>query len=255
MKKLLLSGITAVALMAAGTAQAGGLSLAGETGVARTPLAMSLAPMSFAIAADYVGSDALLVPVRAEIGLPFGIEVGGSYSFLDTNNDPQIWSVNAKWVLPQFVEGLGLAVGGHYFAQSFDSPSGGTFDNNGYDFYSVATYTVPLGEGMALIPSAGVEYFTLTGSDAAEDNAIRFFGSLLFKMQMFAVGGEYKSVDKDFEANLDGNFWVGGRVFLGPMFTLQAGYLNNVNFSNEGASSIGDGVFHVGAQFAFSTGK
>jgi hypothetical protein len=255
MKKLLLSGITAVALMAAGNAQAGGLSLQGETGVARTPLAMSLPPMSFAIAADYVGSDAPLVPVRAEIGLPFGIEVGGSYSFLDMNNDPKIWSLNAKWVLPKFVEGLGLAVGGHYYAQSFDGPLGGTIDNDGYDFYSVVTYVAKMGEGMALIPSAGLEYYTLTGSDAAEDNAIRFFGSLLFKAPMFAFGGEYKSVDEDFEPNLDGNFWVGGRVFLGPMFTLQAGYLNNVNWDNDNPESFGDGVFHLGAQFAFSSAK
>ena len=86
MKKLLLSGITAVALMAAGTAQAGvGLDLYGGTGVARTPLAMSNAPMEFAIAAEYVFSDDLFVPVRAAIGLPYGFEVGGAYWF--TNPD------------------------------------------------------------------------------------------------------------------------------------------------------------------------
>ena len=250
MKKLLLSGITAVALMAAGTAQAGGLSLAGETGVARTPLAMALPPMSFAVAADYVGSDAVLVPVRAEIGLPFGFELGGSYSFLDTNNDPQIWSVNAKWVLPQFVEGLGLAVGGHYNGQSFDN-----VDNNGYDFYSVVTYVAKIGEGMALIPSAGVKYDVLTDREVGEDNAVKFFGSFLFKAPMFAVGGEFQSVDEDFDGPVDGSYWFGGRLFLGKMITLQAGYINNVNFSDDGVESIGDGVFHAGLQFAFSSGQ
>ena len=115
MKKLLLSGITAVALMAAGTAQAGGLALSGETGVARTPLAMSLAPMQFAIAADYVASDALFVPVRAEIGLPFGLRARRCLLVSRTSmTTPRSGALNAKWVLPKFVEGLGLAVGGHY---------------------------------------------------------------------------------------------------------------------------------------------
>ena len=79
MKKLLLSGITAVALMAAGTAQAGGLDLYGGTGVARTPLAMSLAPMQFQIAADYVASDDLFHPDARRIRPPYGIELGGAY--------------------------------------------------------------------------------------------------------------------------------------------------------------------------------
>ena len=83
MKKLLLSGITAVALMAATTVQAGGLGIDGETGLARTPLAMSLAPMQFAVAADYVSSDKLYVPIRGELGLPYGIEVGGAYQYVD----------------------------------------------------------------------------------------------------------------------------------------------------------------------------
>ena len=150
MKKLLLSGIAAVTLMAAGTAQAAAdLNLKGDTGVARTPIAMALAPMTFAIAADYVGSDATFVPMRAEIGLPYGIEVGGAYYFLDLDADTTIWSLNGKWVLPKFVESLGLAVGGHYNSQEI-----GTVNNDGYDFYGVATYVAKMGEGMALIPSA-----------------------------------------------------------------------------------------------------
>ena len=55
-------------------------------------------------------------------------------------------------------------------------------DNNGYDLYSVATYIVPMGEGMALIPSAGVRYVAKsTGSDVDDADAVKFFGSLLFK--------------------------------------------------------------------------
>ena len=82
MKKLLLSGITAVALMAAGTAQAAnaGLSLTGETGVARTPLAMTLPPMTIAVAADYVTSDDTFVPARVEFGVINNANVGGDWS-------------------------------------------------------------------------------------------------------------------------------------------------------------------------------
>jgi hypothetical protein len=246
MKKLLLSGITAVALMAAGTVQASDLSLSGETGIARTPLAMSLAPMSIAIAADYVFSDATFVPMRAEIGLPYGIEVGGAYWYVDLN-DTTIWSVNAKYVLPKFVEGLGLAVGGHYNAQSF-----GPFDNDGYNLYGVATYVASMGEGMALIPSGGVMYRALTGSN--DRDTLSFFGSLLFKMQQFAVGGEFMSADEDFDGLSDGSYWVGGRFYLNPMITLQGGYTNNANFS-DGGEPVSDGVFHAGVQFAFSSGK
>ena len=128
MKKLLLSGITAVALMAAGTAQAGGLDLYGGTGVARTPLAMSLKPLQFQVAAEYVASDDLFIPVRAAIGLPFGIELGGAYWYIDSDaaDDGEkydvkipMYDLTAKWVLPKFVENLGLAVGAHYSGRKF----------------------------------------------------------------------------------------------------------------------------------------
>lgn len=247
MKKLLLSGIAVVALASAGTAQAGGLSINGETGLARTPIAATLAPMTFAAAVDYVASDATFVPVRAEIGLPYGFEVGGAYDYLDIDADPTIWSLNAKWALPAFVENLGIAVGGHYFAQDFDN-----FNNDGHDLYAVATYTVPMGEGMAILPSFGVNWLSLTGDN--EDDAVRFFGSVIFKAPMFAVGGEYMSTDEDVDGVDDGSYWFGGRFFLNPMITFQAGYLNNVNW-NDGEEDFSDGVFHVGAQFAFSSGN
>ena len=248
MKKLLLSGITAVALMAAGTAQAGGLALTGETGVARTPLAMSLKPMQLAVAVDYLSSDALFVPVRLELGLPLGFEVGGAYWYVDIS-DTTIWSANAKWVLPEFVKGLGLAVGGHYNGQTVMNT-----DSNGYDLYSAVTYVAALGEGMALIPSAGVRYKAFTGDN--DVNGVTFFGSLLFKAGMFAVGGEFESVDEDLSgANVDGSYWVGARVFLNPMITLQAGYANNANLSDDSREDPADGVFHLGVQFAFGGGK
>jgi hypothetical protein len=251
MKKLLLSGITAFALMASVPAQAGGLSVLGETGLARTPLAMSLAPMQMQIAADYVSSDALYVPVRLELGLPYGIEVGGAYHYIDLD-DTTVWSLNGKWVFPEFVKGLGLAVGGHYNAQEVMKA-----ENDGYDLYAVGTFTVPMGEGMAIVPSFGAKWVSRDGGEFEDDtvDAFKWFGSLLFKTSKFALGGEYVSADDDYDGEaLDGFYWLGGRFFLNPMITLQAGYLNNTNFS-DGSEKYEDGTFHAGLQFAFGGGK
>ena len=271
MKKLLLSGITAVALMAAGTAQAGGLDLYGGTGIARTPLAMSLAPMQFQFAADYVFSDDTFVPMRAAIGLPYGIEIGGAYWYTDldfegfgesADVDVPMYDLTAKWVLPKFVENLGIAVGGHYLAQEVEvEGDNDKFKNDGHDLYGVATYVVPMGEGMALIPSVGVSWESRTGDN--DEDAFKFFGSLLFKGAKFAVGGEYMMADDDVDGpifgddegkNVDDFWWFGGRFFVNPMITLQAGYINNANLldlSAEDGSKISDGVFHAGVQFAF----
>jgi predicted porin len=273
MKKLLLSGIAAVALMTAGSAQAADLDLYGGTGVARTPLAMSLAPMQMAVAADYVFSDDMFIPMRAAIGLPYGIEIGGAYwytnldadsDFKSVNVDLPMWDLTAKWVLPKFVENLSLAVGGHYTAQKLTIDDANfEFKNDGENLYGVATYVVPVGEGMALIPSAGIWWETRTGDN--DNDAFKFFGSLLFKMKNFAVGGEYMSADDkvdqlfaDSKGNVDGFWWVGGRYYLNEMITLQAGYLNNANLLDlklSGESKIKDPVFHAGVQFAFGGGK
>jgi hypothetical protein len=248
MKKKLLLGVMAVTLMAASTTKASDLALQGETGLARTPLAMALAPMSMAVAADYLASDKIAVPMRAQFGLPYGIEVGGAYNWVDLKNTWN-WDVDAKWVLPQFVENLALAVGGHYKRQNF--MGGGT--NNGDDLFAVATYDAKLGEGMSLIPSAGVIMDQRTGDNSK--TAWRGFGSLLFKMQMFAVGGEYMTVNHDYDGKgVDAYYWFGGRFYLNPMFTLQAGFLNNANY-NDGTAKTGDGKFHVGGQFAFNFNK
>ena len=249
MKKLLLSGITALALMASVPAQAGGLSIQGETGLARTPLAMSLAPMQIAIAVDYVGSDVTFVPIRGEIGLPYGFEVGGSYQWVDLD-DTTVWSLNGKWVLPKFVENLGLAVGGHYYAQEV-----GNADNDGHDIYGVATYSIPMGEGMSIPLSFGVNWLSRTGDN--DKDAFKWFGSALFKAPMWAVGGEYINADEDVDGNLDGFYWVGGRFFLNPMITFQAGYLNNANWNDDTdfGDNVDDGVWHAGVQFAFGGAK
>lgn len=249
MKKLLLSGITAFALMASVPAQAGGLSIQGETGLARTPLAMSLAPMQFAVAVDWVNSDATFVPIRGELGLPYGIEVGGAYQWVDLD-DTTIWSLNGKWVLPKFVENLGLAIGGHYMAQEV-----GNVDNDGHDIYGVATYVIPMGEGMSMPLTFGIDWVSRTGDNDVD--AWKWFGSVLFKAPMWAVGGEYINADEDVDGNLDGFYWIGGRFFLNPMITFQAGYLNNANWNDDTdfGDNVDDGVFHLGMQFAFGGAK
>jgi hypothetical protein len=259
MKKLLLSGFTAVALMAAGTTQAADLSLLGETGLARTPLAIALPPMTIAVAADYVGSDSFQVPIRAAIGLPYGIEISGAYDYIDSDLDPSFYNVGGKWVLPPFAEGLGLGLGAHYNFQNYDNLRNEKQDNDGYDFYGVASYTAKLGEGMALIPSVGVKWVTVTGDD--DRDAWKYFGSLLFKAPKWSIGGEYLSadtaddtIDEFLEEELDGFYWFGGRFYLNPMITLQAGYLNNTNW-HDGEEKYEDGVFHIGAQIAFSSGQ
>jgi hypothetical protein len=270
MKKLLLSGFVAVALMTAGTAQAGGLDLYGGTGLARTPLAMSLAPMQFQVAAEYVFSDDTFVPMRAAIGLPYGIEIGGAYWYTDpdlgkdlnVDVNVDIYDLTAKWVLPKFVDNLSLAVGGHYLAQEIEVEElDSKFENDGHDLYGVATYVVPMGEGMSLIPSVGVLWESRTGDN--EEDAFKFFGSLLFKGAKFAIGGEYLMADDDVDGpifgdenaeNVDDFWWVGGRFFLNPMITLQAGYLNNADlFADDG--DLSGGVFHAGVQFAFGGAK
>ena len=257
MKKLLLSGITAVALMAAGPVQASDLNISGETGLARTPMAAALPPMTLAIAADYVFSDDGSVPMRAEFGLPYGIEIGGNYTWVDSDTlDPDIYSLNAKWVLPPFVQNLGLAIGGHYYAQEWDVP-GGRADNDGHDLYAVASYFAPMGEGMTLIPSFGVQWLSRTGDN--DKDAWKFFGSLALKAPKWSIGAEYISKDEDVdnitingvEYDVDGFWWAGGRYYVNPMWTLQAGYINDTNWSADW-DDFADGVFHVGAQFAFS---
>jgi hypothetical protein len=59
--------------------------------------------------------------------------------------------------------------------------------------------------------------------------------------------------DEDVDGpDTDDFYWVGGRFYLNPMITLQAGYINNADI---GGDDIGDGVFHIGAQFAFGGAK
>jgi hypothetical protein len=247
MKKMLLLGIMAVALLAAGTAHAAhaGLSLDGETGIARTPMAVTLAPMTLGIAADFVFSEDTFVPIRAEFGIIDGLEVGAKYWYLDTAGDPKIWGLNAKYVLPlTMVENLGVAVGANYDVTSSDAPD----DVTDLGIYGVATYTIKAGE-MAVVPSAGIKWDTVDNGDS--QNGIRFFGSVaVMVMPNLAIAGELISTNDDLDGDdADMKYWVGARFMPIDNLTVQAGYLN---YADIGGDDPTDGVFHVGAQYAFS---
>jgi hypothetical protein len=250
MKKMLLLGIMAVALLAAGTAHAAhaGLSLSGETGIARTPLAMTLAPMTLGVAADYVFSDDTFVPIRAEFGVIDGLEVGGKYWFMDTEGDPKNWGVNGKYVLPfQMVENLAVAVGANYDVTSSDAPD----DLTDIGLYAVATYNAKVGE-MAIVPSVGISWDKVKMGDF-DESGIRFFGSVaVMVMPNLAIAGELISTNDDLDGDdADMSYWVGARFMPMDGLTVQAGLINNANVGGDAS----DAVFHVGAQYAFSFGK
>ena len=160
MKNLLLVFVVAVALAAAAPASAAsGLGLRGETGLARTPVAESLPPLTLAVAGDFIASDDVFLPMRAEFGVIEGLELGGNYWYIDSSKISASWGFNAKYVLPEFVEGLGLALGGHYREQDLKGSS-----NNGHDLYLVASYRAGF-----LVPSLGIRYESITGANDESD--------------------------------------------------------------------------------------
>jgi hypothetical protein len=248
MKKLLVLGIAAAALAAAGTAQAAvGLGLRGESGLARTPMAVALPPMTLAVAADFVASDDLYLPIRAEFGVIQGLELGGHYWYLDIPGDSSGYGLNVKYVFPEYVEKLGLAVGGHWKKQEI-----GDINNDGHDVYFVASY--PAG---FLVPSAGFMYESITGDNDESD--FRLFGSLVANiLPTFSLGAEIMtSSDKldqvygeEFDA--DPAMWFGARFVPMPGLTVQAGMLNYADFGNSDPDAMNDFVFHIGLQYEYS---
>jgi hypothetical protein len=246
MKKLLLLGITAAALTAAGTAQAAaGLGLRGETGLAKTPIAAALPPLTLAFAADFVASDDVFIPMRAEFGVIEGREMGGHYWYLDIPGDSEAWGVNAKYVFPPLVQNLGLAVGGHYREQNI-----GDINNNGHDVYFVATYPVGF-----FVPTFGVMYESLTGDNDESD--VRFFGSIVFNvLPTFALGAEIMSASDKLDDLMYGEdaddpaMWFGARFMPLGGLTVQAGLLNYADLGGD-IDDLEDFVFHIGMQYAF----
>ena len=242
MKKLLLVGIAAITLTAAGSVQAAsGLGLRGESGLARTPMAVALPPLTLAVAADFVTSNDTFLPLRAEFGVIDGLEVGGNYWYLNNEGGSTIWGLNAKYVFPQFVEKLGLAVGGHYRKQSIND-----IENDGHDVYVLASYPVGF-----LVPTVGVRYESITGDNDETD--IRYFGSLVANiLPSFAIGAEIESAsDKLDGTDADPAIWFGARFMPLEALTIQVGLLNYADLG-AGLEDQKDFILHVGAQYAFS---
>lgn len=247
MKRLLLLGIAAVTLAAAVPARADGLSLTGETGVARTPMAMALAPMGFAVAADFVASEDTFLPLRAEFGVIDGLEVGMNYWFMDTRNNATQWGVNAKYIIPaDLVENLALAAGANYQSESAD----GGFNASLVKVYAVMSYTVDA--RIPIVPSGGISY-EIQGGDR-DQSGVRLFGSVLAKvMPTLAIGAEFVFANEDLDGDdADSSLWLGARFSPRERLSFQVGILNNANV---GGSNPSDFVFHLGAQYAFSLAK
>ena len=247
MKKLALLGLAAVALAAAVPAHGQGLTLTGETGVARSPQAVAPEPMSVAVAADFVSSEDTFLPFRAEFGVIEGLEVGFNYWFMDTQNNATQWGLNAKYVIPaDLVEGLKMAAGVRFQQQSAD----GGYDATFTDFYGVATYTVEA--RIPIIPSLGFTY-EVQGEDK-DQSGIRLFGSLLAEvMPKVVVGGEFILANSDLDGeDADSSVWFGARFVPRENISIQAGVLNNANV---GGNDTSDFVFHVGGQYLFSLAR
>jgi hypothetical protein len=247
MKKLLLLGIAAALLTAAAPAQAEGLTLTGETGVARTPVAMALAPMSFAVAADFVVSEDAFLPLRAEFGVIEGLEIGLNYWLTDTKNNWSQWGLNAKYVIPgEFVEGLGVAAGFNYQSESAD----GGYNTSLIKVYGVVSYT--LDTRIPIIPSGGLSYEVQSGDK--DESGLRLFGSILAQvMPRVALGAEFNFANQALDGeDADPSLWFGARFAPIKNLSLQAGVINNANI---GGNDPSDFVLHLGAQYAFNLAK
>ena len=256
MKKLFVLAIAAAVWAAAGAAQAAtdsgqtvpgtvptaiGLGLRGESGLARTPMAVALPPMTLAVAADFVASDDLFMPFRAQFGVIQGLELGGHYWYLDMPGDSSGYGLNVKYVFPEYVERLGLAIGGHWKKQEI-----GDINNDGHDVYFVGSY--PSG---FLVPTLGVMYESITGDNDESD--FRFFGSLVANiLPTFALGFEIMSPsDKLDGTDPDPAMWFGARFVPLQGLTVQAGLLNYADFGNADPDGMKDFVFHIGLQYAY----
>jgi hypothetical protein len=243
MKKLLLFCVVAVALAAAAPARAAsGLGLRGETGLARTPMAVALPPLTLAIAGDFIASDDVFLPLRAEFGVIDGLELGGNFWYIDSTAIAAAWGFNAKYVLPEFVENLGLALGGHYREQDL-----AVGNNNGHDVYFVASYRAGF-----LVPSLGIRYESITGANDESD--ARFFGSLVANvLPTLAIGAEIESPSNKLDGSgADPSMWFGARFLPLEGLTVQAGLLNRSDTGADHPLGTNAFVLHFGVQYAYS---
>ena len=246
MRKLLLLGVAAVALTTAAPAQAG-VTLTGETGVVRTPLASTLQPMSFEVAGDFVASEEILLPLRMEFGVIDGLELGLNYWLSDSRNNWNQWGLNAKYVIPaELDENLKVAAGLNYESENAD----GGYNVSLIKVYGVLSYAVDT--RVPILVSGGLSYEVQDGDK--NNSGVRLFGSVLADvMPRLAVGAEFVFANEDLDGDgADASLWFGARFKVLESLTLQGGVLNNANL---GGNDPSDFVLHVGGQYAFSLAK
>ncbi|HEY6000010.1 MAG TPA: hypothetical protein VI078_12040 [bacterium] len=242
MKRFLLG--CAALVLAAAPARAAGLSFTGETGLGRSPLAITAAPGTVTVAADYVASTDTFVPVRAELGLIEGVELGANYWYTGADNGLYGLGVNAKFATPlELVENLNVAAGVGY--QSFSGDAG--FSAASAKAYGVLSYTWQ--RGITLIPSAGVSY-EIQGGEWDEFGA-RVFASVLVKpVPALEVGAEFVLANEDLDGQgADQQLWFGARFSPRENLAVQAGAMNMANVGGGGDQGF---VFHAGVQYVFT---
>jgi len=255
MKKLLLLGIMAVALMAAGTASAA-LTMDAGTGIVRVPTADTMAPMSLGVGVDYVASEDTQIPIRVELGVIEGLELGANYDYVDSEGIDNIMGANVKFRIPMsVVEGLGIAVGGQYQKMSLDIE--GAEDPSTILGYLVASYDLKL-EGFGLQPTVAVSYESESNVGGGDDDetGVRFaLGLNATVMENLSVGVDFVSTNDDLDGeDADSSIGVVARFIPLENLTVQAGVLNNANIGGD-SDEVEDYVFFVGAQYALNFGK
>lgn len=237
MRKMALLGIAAVSLVGAAPARAG-LTMSGDCGVISVPDTNVLPPMTLSVAADYVNTEDALVPLRLEVGVIEGLEVGVSYWWWDASGVDYILGGNAKYQLPlDLAEGFKVAAGGRYQRTATDGD-----DANGYAVYGVASYAVEL-EGVTLTGSAGVDWERV--SNGGSESGLGFFAALdvaIGLVEGLSVAGEFASENGDL-GNDTAGLVVRYALPMVPGVALQAG-----------VTDFGPGddhEFFLGAQFTF----
>ncbi len=243
MKKLLLCCAVTVVLTAAVPARAAsGLGFRGETGLARTPVTESLPPLTLAVAGDFIASDDVFLPLRVEFGVIEGLELGGNYWYLNSKEISAAWGFNAKYAFPEYIENLGVALGGHYRAQDLKGEK-----NDGHDLYLVVSYRAGF-----LVPSLGIRYESITGANSESD--ARFFGSLVANvLPTFAIGAEIETASNKLDGTgVDPSMWFGARFVPLEGLTVQAGLLNRADTGTDHPLGTNAFILHFGAQYAFS---
>jgi len=229
MKRFLLFGAAAIALAAATPATAA-QTYFGASGLIDVPSAEVLAPMNFAVAADYVNTDNFLLPIRLELGVIEGLEAGVMFQYQDEADD-NLFGANVKYQIPvQLADNLKVAAGGGYAVQ-------GDFSN--LSIYGVGTYALEL-EGLQVAATGGVDFQRVSNDDDSETGVGLMLG---IEVGVGAVEGLSVVVEYDGENGdvADSSAGAAVRYTVQPGLVVQAGF-----------KEFGDMEMFAGVQYSFS---